>query len=244
MNQKPDHAFILTAGKGTRLRPYTDSKPKPMVEVNGRPILDHTLEKLKIAGVTNVTMNLFYLGDVIKKHFENYQTPKITFSQETDLLETGGGVKLALEQMGDKPFYLINGDALWDDTSNVSALDQLANIWNPNIMDILLLLQPVNNMALTKGVGDYNINNDGTIIRTPDQSGEHMFTGIRIVKPEVFKNTPEGAFSFLECMDKAQKNGTLHGVEYKGQWHHISTPKDLESVNYHYKNVQHKEVSA
>lgn len=227
----PNHAFILTAGKGTRMRPYTDDKPKPMVDINGKPILEHTLKKLEKAGVENVTINLYYLGDRIKNYFKDRQAPTITFSQETELLETGGGVKLALHTMKGRPFYLINGDAFWQDRDEQTALGQLAQKWNPDKMDILLLLQPVNKMILTKGVGDYHLKPDNTITRTPDQSGTFMFTGISIVKPEVFNNTPEGAFSFRECLDKAEANEKLCGVEYKGDWHHISTPEDLNNVN-------------
>ena len=231
-NNKPDHAFILAAGKGTRMRPHTNNIPKPMVIINDRPIIDYTVEKLENAGVKNITINLYYLGDRIENHFKDKRSPNITFSKETELLETGGGVKLALHTMDNEPFYLINGDAFWNDKKGEkTALEQLKTNWNPEKMDILLLLQPVNNMSLTKGVGDYNIDKDGIATRTPDKSGAYMFTGIRIVNPKVFKDTPDGAFSFLECMDKAQKNKRLYGTEYKGNWHHISTPEDLKNIN-------------
>lgn len=243
---KPDHAFILAAGKGTRLRPYTNHTPKPMVMVDGRPILDHTLEKLTNDGIKNVTINLYHLGDRIQNYFEGRTSPAITFSQETELLETGGGVKLALNTMNNNPFYLINGDALWDDkTGKETALHQLGTAWCVDEMDILLLLQPVDTMVLTQGNGDYTMNDDGSVIRTPDGSGTHMFTGLRITSPHIFQDTPEGAFSFLQCMDKAQKEGRLYGIEHQGDWHHISTPKDLERINEAYaliKDVQEKKA--
>lgn len=231
-NNIPNDAFILAAGKGTRLRPYTDDKPKPMVDVAGKPILHHTVEKLEKIGVKNITINLYYLGDRIKNYFKNWRGVQINFSEETELLETGGGIKLALNTIKNDAFYIINGDALWSDGENgEDALLQLAEAWDPTKMDILLLLQPVSDMNLTEGVGDYNINDDGTITRTPDQSGKYMFTGLRISNKGIFKDTPEGAFSYLQCMDAAQQNGRLYGVEYKGQWHHISTPQDLDNVN-------------
>lgn len=233
---KPDQAFILAAGKGTRLRPYTDNMPKPMVEVNGKPILKYILEKLNAEDVQHCVINLFYLGDRIENFFKNWKQPEITFSKETDLLETGGGVKLGLQYLNNTPFYLINGDALWEDkTNSKTALRQLSDAWNPAKMDILLLLQPTSTMTLTKGVGDYNLDTSGQAIRTPDKSGNHMFTGIRIVNPAIFKETPDGAFSFLQCMDKAQTQGRLHGISYDGLWHHISTPEDLEAVNQAFK---------
>ena len=231
MTNKIEHAFILTAGKGNRLRPYTDDKPKPMVEIDGKPILHYIVEKIKEFGIKNITMNLFYLGDRIEKYFKGSTNPRIHFSHENILLDTGGGVKKALRNMQGEPFFLINGDAFWQDIPAISALEQLARDWNPDIMDMLLLLQPVKEMTITQGVGDYNFQENNHITRTADQSGSHMFTGIRIVHPRIFDDTPEGAFSFLHCMDKAQEAGRLYGVSYEGQWHHISTPKDLESVN-------------
>ena len=228
---KPDHAFILAAGQGRRLRPYTDTIPKPMVPVNGRPILDHTLQKLTEASVSNVTINLNYLGDRIKNHLEGRQSPVIHFSDEKTLLDTGGGVKKALETMENQPFYLINGDAFWTEGSDKTALDRLADAWNPDKMDILLLLQPIENMVLTQGVGDYNLNENGQAVRALDKAGTYMFTGIRITKSNIFEATPDGAFSFLTLMDQAEKKGRLYGLMHDGDWHHISTPEDLERVN-------------
>ncbi len=232
MTHKIEHAFILAAGHGSRLRPHTNDKPKPMVALNGKPIIDYTIDKIKQFGIHNITINLYYLGDVIKKYFASPQDINITYSQENELLDTGGGVKKALHNMQGKPFFLINGDAFWQDrTSSSSALEQLAKAWDPEKMDILLLLQPVDTMQLTQGVGDYNIQHNCQITRTADKSGSHMFTGIRIVHPRVFENTPDDAFSFLECMDQVQEEGTLYGISYDGQWHHISTPEDLSRVN-------------
>ncbi len=227
---KPDQAFILAAGKGTRLRPYTDNTPKPMVRVDGKPILEHILDKLKEVDVKTVTINLFYLGEKIKSHFKSYTNPTITFSEEEELLETGGGVKKAIHTMQGKPFYLINGDALWSN-DNVPALQQLSDAWNPDVMDMLLLLQPTDPNTVSKNSGDYQMSDDGALTRTPDGSGSYMFTGIRITKPNVVEGMPEGAFSFLECMDKAQNQGRLYGIVYDGTWHHISTPQDLDEVN-------------
>lgn len=227
---KPNRAFILAAGKGTRLRPYTDDKPKPLVPVNGRAILDYTLDKLENAGVDDVTINLYYLGDRIEKHLGGRKSPAITFSKETALLDTGGGVKKALKNMEDEDFYLINGDALWVD-GDEPALDKLAKMWNPDIMDILLLLQPVSTMTLTKGVGDYDLDSEGKAVRAKNKDGAYMFGGIRITKSDIFEGTPDDAFSFLTLMDEAQRKGRLYGMVHDGQWHHISTPEDLENVN-------------
>lgn len=228
--QIPEYAFILAAGEGTRLRPYTDTMPKPMVPVNGRPLIEYTLDKLKEVGVKHVTINIFYLGDRIKKFVKEYKGLNITISEEESLLNTGGGVKNALDTMGGKPFYLINGDALWEDTKS-SALYSLASIWNNLDMDILLLLQPTKNMTLTHGVGDYNINQNNKVVRALNQDGQYMFGGIRIVNPSVFNDAADDAFSFLQLMDEAEKQNRLSAVVHDGEWHHISTPEELDRVN-------------
>ena len=231
-SDKPNSAFILAAGLGKRLRPYTDTVPKPLVPVNGRPILDYTLDKLRADGVDHVTMNLNYLGEKIQDYYADTTEPNITFSPEDELLDTGGGVKKALDTMRGDAFYLINGDALWEDGPEETTLERLTESWNPETMDILLLLQPVQAMTLTQGVGDYDIDSDGRAIRSLDQTGQYMFGGIRISKKNIFDGTAEGeAFSYLQLMDKAQTAGRLHAVVHDGEWHHISTPADLDRVN-------------
>ncbi|MEM9469079.1 MAG: nucleotidyltransferase family protein [Pseudomonadota bacterium] len=231
--QKIEHGFILAAGKGTRLRPYTDHLPKPMVSVWGKPIIAHTVEKLMQEGVQKVTINLFYLGDRIKNYFSRNNAIPVIFSEETELLDTGGGVLNALSTMEDKAFFLINGDALWEDdeTSSTSSLEDLSREWDEEKMDILLLLQPVTSMNLTQGVGDYDLDSEGRAKRNHNQKGQYMFTGVRITHPHIFKGLDVHPFSFLELMDKAEAHGRLYGQIHKGIWHHINTAEDLEAVN-------------
>lgn len=229
MNKKPTKAFILAAGKGTRLRPHTDTMPKPMVDIAGTSIIRRTIAKLAEAGVTEIVVNLHHLGDVLEEHLYKINKPKIIFSREDDLLETGGGIKKALYHFGSEPFYIINGDALWDE-GKIPALDKLAHNWNDE-MDILLLLQPTRRMDLTGAVGDYHLAENGIATRAKDKNGDHMFAGIRIAHPRIFEGSPDGAFSFLSLMDKAEEAGKLYGLIHSGNWYHISTPEDLQSVN-------------
>ncbi len=232
MSDKPNYAFILAAGKGTRLRPYTDTTPKPMVIVNGRPILDHTLGKLEKVDVTHVTINTMHLGHVIEQYYSTRTSPKITFSKEDELLDTGGGVKKALNTIKSDAFYVINGDALWEDNAEgQSVLEHLAQNWDADKMDMLLLLKPVNLNNASEASGDYSIEADGRPVRSLDGTGTHMFSGIRISSKHIFDGAPEGTFSYLELMDKAEKDGRLYAVELQGTWHHISTAEDLERVN-------------
>lgn len=230
MDKNPDKAFILAAGKGTRLRPWTDTMPKPMVPVGGVPIIGHTLQKLEEAGVTDVMVNLHHLAPVLEEYLEKIQRPRIHLSHEEVLLETGGGVQKILPFFDGDPFYMINGDALWSQ-NGVPALSRLAQAFDPGKMDILLLLQPVGQMTLTGGVGDYDLSPDGRAIRRADKGGSHMFAGVRVTVPQIFDRPPGLAYSFLELMDRAQAQGRLYGLVHDGNWHHISTPDDLDRVN-------------
>lgn len=228
---KPETAFIAAAGLGTRLKPYTDTLPKPMVPVNGQPIIGHILDQLIAAGVKSVTINLHHKADVMRVYLGTRKDIEIHESFEEVLLETGGGVKKALPTLGDKPFYMINGDAFCLDGPSGSALLNLASAFDPAKMDILLLLQPVSNMKLTQGVGDYDLTADNHPVRSKTKQGKYMFAGIRICNPQIFDGTPDGAFPFLTLMDKAENEGRLFGFVHDGDWHHISTPEDLDNVN-------------
>ena len=231
---KPEKAFILAAGYGSRMKPLTDTRPKPMVEIAGKPLLDYILEHLVEAEVREVVVNAHHHGDQIvdwaETRAERFGLP-VHVSVEEELLDGGGGVKNALSYFEDEPFYVIAGDAFWVNALEQGTLADLAKRWDADKMDCLLLLQDANRMTLTKGVGDYDLNADGRCMRSLDKTGTHMFTSLRIDHPRIFEETPEGSFSFLECMDAAQAAGRLFGLEHQGDWYHISTPEDLAAVN-------------
>ncbi|MCB1562635.1 MAG: nucleotidyltransferase family protein [Alphaproteobacteria bacterium] len=228
----PSQAFVLAAGLGTRMRPLTDERPKPLVELAGRSLLERTLDHLEAACISDVVINTHYKADQIETRLKERTAPQISLSFEPELLETGGGIKKALPHFnGD--FFVLGGDGFWEDrpdAENGNALHALAQSWRPEEMDILMLLQPVERMALTQGIGDYHLDAQGRAVRAHDKSGAYMFTGMRINKPDIFNNTPEGPFSYLDLMDEAQRKGRLYGLVYRGDWHHISTPEDVERV--------------
>ena len=228
----PQTAFILAAGLGTRLKPYTDAMPKPMVPVNGQPIIGHILNQLRDAGCKSATVNLHHKADVLREYLATRTDIEIHQSFEETLLETGGGAKKALPTLGQAPFYMINGDAFCIDGPSGSALLGLAKAYNPETMDMILLLEPVDRMVLTQGVGDYDLTHDNRPIRNKDKQGKYMFAGIRICHPRIFKNTPDGAFPFITLMDRAEREGRLFAHVHDGDWHHISTPEDLDRVNH------------
>ncbi len=227
---KPETAFILAAGLGTRLKPYTDTMPKPMVPVNGEPIIGHILDQVIEAGCNSVTINLHHKADVLRNYLATRSDIEIHQSHEEQLLDTGGGAKQALASLGDNPFYMINGDAFCLDGPSGPSLLSLAKEFDDDKMDILLLLQPVERMILTQGVGDYDIA-DNKPVRNKDRRGKYMFAGIRICHPRIFAAAPDGAFPFITLMDKAENEGRLFAHIHDGDWHHISTPEDLERVN-------------
>lgn len=227
----PDKAFILAAGLGTRMRPLTDERPKPMVEVAGRALIDYALDHLAEAGISDVTVNLHHKAEMLQQYLQQKSFVQFHFSFEEELLDTGGGIKKAIQHFDAAPFYVVSGDALWSDGPGGSALKRLAAAWDPAKMDILILLQDVRSMKLTKGIGDYHLEEDGRAVRSYERQGTHMFTSIRLNAPKIFDMAPEGAFSYLDLMDAAQKRGRLFGLEHDGDWHHISTPADLAAVN-------------
>lgn len=229
----PDRAFILAAGMGRRLAPYTDTMPKPMVPVAGKAMIDHTLDRLAAIGVKETTINLHYRAAQMQQHLSKRADPRLTFSFETALLDTGGGIKKALYTMGDKAFYVFSGDTMWEDGPSGNTLEKMAAAWDDKTMDLLLLLQPLDTMKITHGSGDYNLTADGRPTRALDKAGTHFWPSVRIVHPRLFKDTPDTAFSFLELMDRAEKNGRLGALVHDGACYHISRPEDLEAVNAH-----------
>lgn len=231
MSYKPDTAFILAAGLGTRLRPLTDHQPKPMVEIHGKPMLGHALDALENCGVKTCVINTHYHAHVIDEYLQKRKGPKTIISYEEILLDTGGGIQNMLQHFS-APFYVLSGDSIWQDPKDQpSALDALAQHWDDEKMDILILLQPLDTMHLTKGIGDYDLDADGRAIRSLNKKGRYMFTSIRINSPRIFSGAPQGKFSYLTLLDEAQKNGRLYGLVHQGQWHHISTPEDVRQVN-------------
>lgn len=233
-NYKPrfDHAFILAAGYGTRMRPLTDRIPKPMIEVNGESLIKRAIRKLQESGIQNIAVNAHYLSDILTDHLKDED---VQILHEDTLLETGGGIYNACQNFDtDQPIYCVSGDSWWGDNPKNSIIQTLDQTWDDNT-DILLMLQNIANMHVTRGVGDYCFNDDGLPQRALNQNGTHMWTSIRLLHPRLFdtltapeKNAP---FSLLPLIDMAEKNQRLKATEIDGIWHHVSTTGDLNAVN-------------
>jgi MurNAc alpha-1-phosphate uridylyltransferase len=224
----PEHAMVLAAGLGLRMRPITEHKPKPLVLLGGRTLLDRALDHLVSANISSVTINLHYLGNMIISHLESRKEPDIFFSDEKNrLLDTGGGVKASLNSLGVNPFYVVNADIAWQDGSS-PALSRLAHFWQDDRMDVLLLLHPVDLATGYEGSGDYYINSEMGLTRSlKSDTAPYVFTGIQLLHPRLFIDTPNTPFPLSFLYDRAQENGRLFGIIHDGAWHHIGTPSGL-----------------
>jgi N-acetyl-alpha-D-muramate 1-phosphate uridylyltransferase len=224
----PDHAMVLAAGLGTRMRPLTDTKPKPLVPVAGKPLLDHVLDKLAQAGVAIAVVNVHYLADQVEAHLAARRAPKIVISDERQkLLDTGGGVVRALPQLGHAPFFHVNSDTLWIDGVTPN-LVRLAQAFDPARMDALLLLASTAASIGYHGKGDFAMEADGSLRRrTENEVLPFVYAGVALLSPALFADTPSGAFSLNVLFDRAAATGRLAGLRLEGLWMHVGTPEAI-----------------
>ncbi len=224
-------AMVLAAGLGTRMRPLTLQKPKPLFEVGGRTMLDHALDKLVAVGIGCVVVNTFYLPEQIEAHLAARRDIEIIISRETELLDTGGGIKNALHHFGDRPFFALNADLPWMDGDQPS-LSRMADIWDATKMDGLLLLMPTNKARGFAATGDFAMDKDGRVWRKDlPPPRPYVWISAQILKPELFAGEPEKKFSNNKIWDKAEAQNRLYGIEHNGTCYHVGTPQDLDKAN-------------
>jgi MurNAc alpha-1-phosphate uridylyltransferase len=226
----PTCAMVLAAGLGLRMRPITETLPKPLVRVAGETMLDRALDKLAAAGVTEAVVNTHHLAGQIAEHLKGRKAPGITLSHEDDVLETGGGVLKALPHLGDGPFFVVNSDSIWDD-GPVPALARLAAAWDDAAMDALLLVHPTVTAVGYHGAGDFFLNLDGRLARRREQQiAPFLFTGLQILHPRLFEGLEPGKFSLNRVYDRALEADRLYGLRHDGAWYHVGTPAALDEV--------------
>jgi MurNAc alpha-1-phosphate uridylyltransferase len=225
MSDRPKKAMIMAAGLGQRMRPLTNDRPKPLVQVAGRPLIDHVLERLEGAGVEEAVVNLHYRGDMLRSHLKNRKAPKILFSDETEaLLDTGGGLKKARPLLGEGPVVTHNSDSIWAE-GRASNLERLAASWNDTEMDALLLLAPVVQCIGYSGKGDFTMDSSGRLTRREKaRVAPFVWTGVQILHTRLLDDAPDGAFSTNILLDKALKAGRLFGMRLDGLWMHVGSP--------------------
>jgi N-acetyl-alpha-D-muramate 1-phosphate uridylyltransferase len=221
----PRTAMVLAAGLGERMRPLTDKLPKPLVPVAGKPLLDHVLDRLADQGVERAVVNVHYLADLIENHLAQRKAPQIVISDErAKLLNTGGGVVKALPKLGTEPFFHINSDTIWIDGVRPN-LERLAEAFDPKTMDALLLLAASNNSIGYAGRGDFMMATDGRLKkRLEREMAPFVYAGAALLRQELFRDAPDGAFSLTALFDRAAEAGRLHGLRLEGVWMHVGTP--------------------
>ena len=231
MSVKPSKAMVLAAGLGVRMRPLTDRMPKPLVQVAGRPLLDHVLDKLADAGVSEAVVNVHYLPDQIIDHTKARMRPRVTISDERDqVLGTGGGVVKALPLLGPDPFFHVNADTLWIDGVRPN-LGRLAEAFDPARMDILLLMAPTTSSIGYGGRGDYGMLPDGALRkRREHQVVPFVYAGAAILSPALFADAPAGEFSLTTMFDRANEQERLFGLRLDGVWMHVGTPDAVQAA--------------
>ena len=226
MGSIPRTAMVLAAGLGTRMRPLTDTRPKPLIAVAGKALLDHVLDRLADAGVERAVVNVHYLAEQIIAHTAGRPKPRVAISDERGLLlGTGAGVVKALPELGPAPFFHINSDTIWIDgvTPNLTRLAQAFDVAS---MDALLLLAPTTGSIGYAGRGDYGMAPDGRLTRrTEREVAPFVYAGAAILSPAMFNGAPQGEFSLTDLFDRAAAAGRLHGLRLEGLWMHVGTPE-------------------
>lgn len=222
----PATAFVLAAGLGTRMRPLTDDRPKALVEVGGRALIDHMLDRLAEGGARRFVVNVHYFADKLEAHLKTRTDLDIVISDERDaLLETGGGLKKARGLLGDDPIWVANTDSVWIEPDSGRAVRDLAAAWNPETMDAALLLAPMERTTGFDGAGDFFIDGDNHLaFRNDAPSAPFNYMGVHITKPSVIDGVADSAFSLSKIWRQLAPQGRLTGIVMDGDWMHVGDP--------------------
>jgi len=224
-----DTAMVLCAGLGRRMAPANATLPKPLIELRGKALIDHVLDRLAESGIERAVVNVHHKAELIEQHLQARRTPAIEISNErASLLDTGGGVKKALPRLGSGPFLIHNADSVWIEGVGAN-LAQLADAWDGARMDCLLLLALASTSHGYQGRGDFALESDGKIRRrkVEQEIVPFAFTGVSIAHPRLFDGSPDGPFSLNVVWSRAIAAGRAFGVRMEGVWMHVGTPDAL-----------------
>jgi MurNAc alpha-1-phosphate uridylyltransferase len=230
MTVRPHTAMILAAGLGTRMRPLTDSLPKPLLPLGGKPLIDYAIDRLIRVGVETIVVNGFWQADRLAEHFAGRTPPpRFVLQREDALLDTGGAVKAALPTLGPDPFFVVNGDTFWLDGPH-PALDRMARGFDDDVDGVLLVHRTFQIHAET-GFGDFAVDKWGMLRRRAEREiVPYLYAGLQIIRPSLLADAPDGPFSMNLAWDKAIAAGRLRAVVHDGIWFHLSTPADLSEA--------------
>jgi MurNAc alpha-1-phosphate uridylyltransferase len=222
--------MILAAGLATRMRPLTDHTPKPLLRLGGKALIDYAIEHLAEVGVQRIVVNAFWQADRMAEHLAAREPPpQLLLRREEALLETGGGVRAALDDLGRDPFYVVNGDAFWLDGPH-PVLDRMAATFDDDV-DCVLLVQRTFQVHAEVGFGDFAVDKWGMIRRRQEREiVPYIYAGVQLIRPSLLDHAPEGRFSMNLVWDRAIDAGRLRAVVHDGIWFHLSTPADLEQA--------------
>lgn len=221
----PDTAMVFAAGLGTRMRPITDTLPKPLVKIAGRALIDHNLDRFAENGVETAVVNVHWLADQIVDHLATRHLPRIVISDEREkLLDQGGGIRKALPHLGAAPFFVCNTDAFWIEGPR-SNLRRLADAFDPERMDAMLLVAASAHAVGVDWPGDFTMLPDGRLEkREPRQVAPFVYTGVGILKPELFSGVESEVFRLAPFFFEAAEKGRLFGLRLDGLWLHVGAP--------------------
>nr|WP_305123370.1 nucleotidyltransferase family protein [Roseomonas sp. GC11] len=218
--------MVLAAGLGTRMRPLTEERPKPLLRLAGRTLLDHALDRIEAAGIASLVVNAHWFPEQVEDACAARANPPRVLREEP-VQETGGGVRDALPHLGDAPFLVANGDAFWLDGPRPT-LERLAERFDAGKMDALLLLVRSALVDGEVGRGDFLLDPVGHARRPREREiAPYVYAGVQIVHPRLFENAPSGPFGMMTLWQRAIEAERLYGLVHDGAWFHLSTPVDL-----------------
>jgi MurNAc alpha-1-phosphate uridylyltransferase len=227
----PDTVMVFAAGLGKRMRPITDTMPKPLVKIGGRSMIDHMLDRFAEIGVRRAIVNVHYLADQLERHLAERTSPQIIISDEREkLLDQGGGIKKALPLIGDAPFFICNTDAIWLEGAR-SNLARLAERWDAGAMDVLLLVAASATSIGVDWAGDFLMDAEGRLSRRGESEvAPFVYAGVGIIKPQLFADVKEDVFRLAPFFFAAAERGRLFGQRLDGRWLHVGTPTAIEDA--------------
>lgn len=224
----PTDAMVLAAGLGTRMRPITDVKPKPLVEVGGKTLIDHVLDKLAEGGLAKAVVNVHHHADQMEAHLAARSAPAIEISDEREtLLDSGGGVVKALPRLSGDAIFILNADTFWLDGASRN-IARMKAVWDPARMDALLLVAALTASVGFDGAGDFFLSQDGRLRRRPEREvTPFAYAGVAIMSRKAFEGAPEGPFSLNRLWNQAIEADRLFGLRLDGLWLHVGTPQAI-----------------
>lgn len=234
MSIRLDTAMLMAAGLGKRMRPLTATRPKPLVRVGGQALIDHALDRIEEAGIRRTVVNVHYLADAVEAHLKARATRSGADYPVSDerpkLLETGGGLIKALPLLGDAPFLCANSDNIWIN-GPADSIRALADRWDGERMDALLLVVPHARATGNRSLGDFHMDAQGRLSRRkPGRVAPFVYTGVQILSPALIQDPPSDVFSTNIFWDRAIAEGRAYGLSHSGLWFDVGTPESIPLV--------------